>query len=82
MKIASIVSIALAAGLSVAAWTSEASAAVRDAGAARGAGASRDTAVTRCLAQAQRHYPGKYYDWGADRDYEYQACMFDAGFPP
>ena len=76
MKIANALSIALAAGLSVSVWTSQTSAAVRE------VAAGRDAAITRCLAQAQRHYPGKYYDWGADRDYEYQACMFSAGFPP
>jgi hypothetical protein len=76
MKNASMLSIALIAGLSVAAWTSQGLAAGRD------TAAVRDAAMSRCLAEARRHYPGKYYDWGETRDHSYQACMFDAGFPP
>ena len=75
MKVTTMLSVVLAMGLSVATWASSASAAVRD------AAAGREGTVTRCLAEAHRHYPGKYYDWGEVRDHEYQRCMFDAGFP-
>jgi hypothetical protein len=75
MKIATILSVALAMGLSIATWTSSASAAVRNTEAAR------DAAITRCNAEAYHRYPGKYYDWGADRDFVYKSCMFNAGVP-
>jgi hypothetical protein len=70
VKMASMFSIALVAGLFGATWTSQATA------------AGRDAAITRCLARAHRQYPGKYYDWGQTRIFVYEACMFDAGFLP
>jgi hypothetical protein len=75
MKIATILSVALAMGLSVATWTSSASAAVRN------TEATRDVAITKCNAEAYRQYPGKYYDWGTDWDFVYKSCMFNAGVP-
>jgi hypothetical protein len=66
MKIANVLSMALLTGLSIPAWTSQSSAAANHAGA--------DT-MTRCLGDARRHYPGKYYDWGEVRDFSYEACM-------
>jgi hypothetical protein len=75
MTIANTLSIALVAAISIAAWTSQAAAAVRE-------GAGRDAAMTRCLAQAKRHYPGKYFDWGEVRDFNYWDCMHDAGYVP
>jgi hypothetical protein len=75
MKKTGLLSMALVAGLSVAMWTSQATAAVKN------TPAGREAAMTRCLEDAHRHYPGKYYDWGEIRDHEYQRCMFDAGFP-
>jgi hypothetical protein len=76
MKIANTLAIALVASLSFASWTSPTFAAVRD------AVTGRDAAMTRCLAQARKQYPGKYYDWGEIRDFSYQSCMADAGYAP
>ena len=75
MKIATLFSVVLAMGLSIATWPSSASAAVRN------TEASRDAAITRCNAEAYKRYPGKYYDWGNDRDAVYKSCMFSAGVP-
>jgi hypothetical protein len=76
MKIANTLSIALAASLSFAAWATPTFAAVRD------AVTGRDATMTRCLAQAKRQYPGKYYDWGEVRDFSYQSCMANSGHSP
>jgi hypothetical protein len=76
MKIGSVCSVA-AAAFSVALWISQASAASKDSGVG-----IRDSAITRCLAQAHGHYPGKYWDSGQDRDFAYRAYMSDAGLPP
>jgi hypothetical protein len=73
MKIATLLSVALAMGLSIATWASPASAAVRD------PGTQRDAVIAKCVAQARAHYPGNYRDWGDSRDLAYQACMHDAG---
>jgi hypothetical protein len=43
---------------------------------------SRDAAVSRCLARAHSHYPGKYWDWGQARGFAYRTCIFDGGFTP
>jgi hypothetical protein len=77
MKITSVLSIAFIAALSVAAWTTETLAARADTLVSK-----RDPAITRCLARAHKKYPGKYYDWGANRSFVYEDCMFDAGFHP
>jgi hypothetical protein len=42
----------------------------------------REAVISRCLAQAHGHYPGKYWDWGQARGFAYRTCIFDAGFPP
>jgi hypothetical protein len=42
----------------------------------------RDAAISRCLAQAHSHYPGKYWDWGQARGFAYRTCIFGAGYPP
>jgi hypothetical protein len=76
MKIARMLSVVLLAGISVAMWTAQGSAAVRN------APGSRDATTERCIVEARKHYPGKYYDWGEIRDFQYQNCMHDAGFPP
>jgi hypothetical protein len=73
MKIATLLSVALAMGLSVATWTSPASAAVKD------VNGSREAVMTKCNAEAKGHYPGSYRDWGDSRDFAYQHCMYDAG---
>jgi hypothetical protein len=65
------------AGALLVLWTFQAAAAVRESSAT-----SRDAAISRCLAQAHRQYPGKYWDWGQARGFVYRACIFDAGFPP
>ena len=72
MKIANLLSIALATGISIAAFTSSASAAVRDS-------SLRDATISVCVARAHRHYPGDYRDWGESRHLAYDACMHDAG---
>jgi hypothetical protein len=70
MKIASMLLIALLAGLSVATWSSQASA------------AGRDAAISRCIAQAQRQFPtNRRYDM-SNRTFSYKACMHAAGFRP
>jgi hypothetical protein len=73
MKIAALLSMALAMGLSVATWTSPASAAVKDNTAAR------EAMIAKCSAEARGHYPGGYRDWDTSRDLAYSRCMFDAG---
>lgn len=70
MKISIIFFIVLIAGISIVTSTSQASA------------ARRESAITRCVAKAHRQYPKIYYDWGKTRNYVYEACMFNAGFPP
>jgi hypothetical protein len=72
MKVATLLSVALAMGLSIATWTSPASAAVKDSN-------SRDAVIAKCSTQARGHYPGNYRDWGDTRDFAYQSCMHDAG---
>jgi hypothetical protein len=74
MKTASLLSMALVAGLSVATWTSQATAAVKN------AAAGRDGAMTRCLLEAKTHYPGSYRDWDSAQHFSYQSCMHDAGY--
>jgi hypothetical protein len=73
MKIATLLSIALAMGLSVATWTSPASAAVKDNTTAR------EAMIAKCSVEARSHYPGGYRDWDTSRDLAYSRCMFDAG---
>jgi hypothetical protein len=70
MKIASMLLIALLAGLSVATWSSQASA------------AGRDTAISRCIAQAQRQFPTNRRYNMSNRTFAYKACMHAAGFRP
>jgi hypothetical protein len=74
MKNAGLLSMVLVAGLSVATWTSQATAAVKD------AAAGRETAITRCLSETKRHYPGSYRDWDSTQHFSYQNCMHDAGY--
>ena len=74
MKTAGLLSMVLVAGLSVATWTSQATAAVKD------AAAGRDAAITRCLSEAKKHYPGSYRDWDNIQHFSYQSCMHDAGY--
>ena len=76
MKIASLLSVALAMGPAIATWTSPAAAAVRD------AGTLREAVIAKCMTQAKSHYPGGYRDWGQSREFAYQTCMFDAGQAP
>jgi hypothetical protein len=71
MKIASMLLIALLAGLSVATWSSQASAA-----------AGRDAAITRCIAKAQRQFPTNRRYNMSNRAFSYKACMHAAGFRP
>ena len=73
MKIATLLSVALAMGLSVATWTSPASTGAKD------PATPRESVIAKCNAQARNHYPGGYRDWGDSRDFAYQRCMFDAG---
>ena len=75
MKVTTMLSVVLAMGLSVATWASSASAAVRD------AAAGREGTVTRCLAEAHRHYPGKYYDWGKFGIMSTNAACLTLAFP-
>jgi hypothetical protein len=75
MKTAGLLSIVLVAGLSVATWTSQSTAAVKD------VAAGRDAAMTRCLLDAKRHYPGSYRDWDNVQHFSYQGCMHEAGYP-
>jgi hypothetical protein len=77
MKIARMLTVVLLAAISLAAWTAQSSAAVRG-----GPAGTREATTARCIAEARRHYPGKYYDWGEVRDFQYENCMHDAGFPP
>ena len=70
MKIASMLLIALLAGLSAATWTSQASA------------AGRDEAISRCIAQAKKQYRPGGKGTSEHRTFLYMACMHSAGFPP
>jgi hypothetical protein len=70
VKIATVLFIALLAGLSVATWTSQASA------------AGRDAAITRCITQAQRQFPTTRRYQTSNRTFSYKACMQRAGFRP
>ena len=74
MKTAGLLSMVLVAGLSVATWTSQATAAVKN------ATEGRDSAITRCLMEAKKHYPGSYRDWDHIQHFSYQSCMHDAGY--
>jgi hypothetical protein len=74
MKTAGLLSMVLVAGLSVATWTSQATAAVKN------AAAGRDAAITRCLLETKKHYPGSYRDWDSTQHFSYQSCMHDAGY--
>jgi hypothetical protein len=75
MKTTGFLSMVLVAGLSVATWTSQATAAVKD------AAAGRDAAMTRCLLEVKRHYPGSYRDWDNVQRFSYGSCMHEAGYP-
>jgi hypothetical protein len=75
MKTAGLLLMALVAGLSVATWTSQATAAVKD------AAAGREGAMTRCLLEAKRHYPGSYRDWDNVQHFSYRSCMHEADYP-
>jgi hypothetical protein len=69
MKIATMLLIALVAGLSAVTWTSHASA------------AGRKAAVSRCTAQAERQFPRVSRPGNMDnRTRSYKACMASAGF--
>jgi hypothetical protein len=70
-----ILSMVLVAGFSFAMWTSLAMAAVK------GTSAGRDAAMTGCLLEAKRHYPGNYRDWDNAQHFSYQSCMHEAGYP-
>jgi hypothetical protein len=71
MKIASMLLIALLAGLSAAAWASQASA------------AGRDAAISRCIAQAKKQFPRSGSRGTMEnRTFSYKACMHSAGFRP
>jgi hypothetical protein len=73
MKIASMLSVALLAGLSVAMWTSQVSA--QPAGWA--------AAAAKCRAQAQSQYPQtSTRSSRSNRGHLYRACMFTAGYRP
>src|SRR5258706_4268202 len=74
MKTAGLLSMVLVAGLSVATWASQATAAVKD------AAAGREAAITRCLLETKKHYPGSYRDWDGIQHFSYQSCMHDAGY--
>ena len=73
MKTGSLLSMALVA-FSVATWTSQATAAVKY------AAGGREAAITRCLMETKRHYPGSYRDWDSTQHFNYQNCMHDAGY--
>jgi hypothetical protein len=75
MKTAGLLSMALVAAFSIATWTSQATAAVKD------AAGGREAAITRCLMETKRHYPGSYRDWDSIQHFNYQSCMHDAGYP-
>jgi hypothetical protein len=71
MKIATVLLIALVAGLSAVTWTSQASA------------AGRNATMKRCTAQAQRQFPRVSRPGNMDnRTRSYKACMARAGFRP
>jgi hypothetical protein len=70
-----ILSMVLVAGVSFATWTSQAMAAVKN------TSAGRDAAITRCLSQANRQYPGSYRDWDNAQHFSYESCMHEAGYP-
>jgi hypothetical protein len=73
MRIASMLSVALLAGLSVAMWTSQASA--QPAGWA--------AAAAKCRAQSQTDYPqATSRATRSNRAHLYRACMSNAGFRP
>ena len=73
MRIASMLSVALLAGLSVAVWTSQASA--QPAGWA--------AAAAKCRAQSQTDYPqATSRATRSNRAHLYRACMSSAGFRP
>jgi hypothetical protein len=73
MKIASMLSIALLAGLSVAIWTSQASA--QPAGWA--------AAAKKCRAQSRNQYPRTENDsYKRNRAALYRSCLFSAGYRP
>jgi hypothetical protein len=74
MKNAGFLSMVLVVGFSIATWTSQATAAVKN------AAAGRDGAITRCLLESKRHYPGSYRDWDNIQHFSYQSCMHDAGY--
>jgi hypothetical protein len=71
MKIASMLSVALLAGLSATSWASQASA----------ESAQRDTASSKCISQAQRQFP-RARQRMRSRTASYKACMTAAGFRP
>jgi hypothetical protein len=70
-----ILSMVLVAGVSFATWTSQAMAVVKD------TSAVREAAMTRCLLETKRHYPGNYRDWDNAQHFSYQSCMHEAGYP-
>jgi hypothetical protein len=73
MRITSMLSVALLAGLSVAMWTSQASA--QPAGWA--------AAAAKCRAQSQTDYPqATSRATRSNRAHLYRACMSSAGFRP
>jgi hypothetical protein len=74
MKLATLLSMALAMGLSLSASMSPALAAVHDT-------SSRDAMIAKCTAQAHSQYPGNYRDWGDTRSFAYDTCMHNAGQP-
>jgi hypothetical protein len=74
MRTAGLLAMMLVAGLSVATWTSQATAAVKN------TATGRDAAITRCLMETKRHYPGSYRDWDSIQHFAYQNCMHDAGY--
>jgi hypothetical protein len=74
MKIASVLSIALLAGLSVATWTSHASAQL----------AGWAAAAKKCRAQVRAQYPTARESEGmrSARGRAYQACLAGLGYRP
>ena len=44
--------------------------------------AARDAAISRCVAEAHKQFPGESQDTQSGRTAAYKACMTKAGFAP
>ena len=75
MKRAGLLSMALIAGLSVLALD------ITGNGSCEEPSGREGGTMTKCLEEAHRHCPGKYYGWGEVRDYESNAACLTLAFP-